>query len=73
MRFWVLRAVNINFAVLWDVTLCSLVNSGLHMGGTAISSYHTYLQHCTTSCAEDRSTIEVLCEIFSSVLLLNAP
>jgi len=63
MRFWVLTAVNINFAVLWHVTPCSLVNSDLHMGGTAIYIYHTYLQHCTTSSAEDRNTVEVLCEI----------
>ena len=65
LRFWVLRAVNINFAVLWDVTPCSLVNSDMHVGERAVSIYHTYLQHCTTSSAEVGNNMEVLCEISS--------
>jgi hypothetical protein len=32
MRFWLLKDVNINFAVLSDVTPCSLVNFDHHMG-----------------------------------------
>jgi hypothetical protein len=130
MRFWVLRAVNINFAVLWDwrrvvwwtaiyiwEELLNFIRQDMQASTwqrlacrmpwnftvnftvsikilTAVSlktksfwiwypvdwcmvtgvsgwlatykdggSYLTYLQHCTMSSAEDRNTVEVLCEI----------
>jgi hypothetical protein len=63
MRFWVLRAVNINFAVLWGMAPCSLVNSVQHLRERAVSIYHTYLQYCTTSSTKDVNAMKVLCVI----------